>query len=293
MIMQVRKVKEIYQVTVKSVIENGEDLVCGPFEVGKFSDVDLHKLEDFTFTPITPFISYRIVGSDDYHRENNIKLPKENSYEAGLLAKSLNIEASEIDLQLTKDNYVVIYHDDYVKYNGSKKYIYQNTFADLVKFDSSIYEFSEILKVDLYLNLELKCSCYPVNRRIDLFWAVIDILTKFKRFDRFFFSSFDWFTCFFIKSLTNCFKSKKFLVLGLICCNFDNIKSMTFEYYSYLDGIVYYYRYVDDNYKKLFSNLIAENKDIGCYDVITKEEFKKAKKVCNFVISDNLNLNKE
>ena len=66
------------------------------------------------------------------------QLISENTIESVNKAISLGCDGIEVDLQKTKDNKIILFHDDYITTNHRKHYIYENTLNQINKLCKTI-----------------------------------------------------------------------------------------------------------------------------------------------------------
>lgn len=130
------------------------------------------------FTPEVP--KNRIIG----HR-GVAALAPENTMASFRLAKKLGIDWIEFDIQLTKDNGLVIFHDDTLeRTTKSHGYIYNKTLNELKTLDAGSWfdiafqgekiplfneALSEMLLLQLHLNIELKLPEAPSLPHVENF----------------------------------------------------------------------------------------------------------------------------
>lgn len=139
---------------------------------------------------MSDFVNYAHRGASAYAPENTM----------AAFRKALQIGANgiELDLQKTKDNKIVIFHDDYIdnKSNGKGR-IEDYTYEELYKFDFGSWfdnEFKgehivlfedfakEFLNKDLTFAIELKVTGIEKE--------TLEIINKYKEYDNFYITSF-------------------------------------------------------------------------------------------------------
>lgn len=136
------------------------------------------------------------------HRGFSSKYP-ENTMPAFEAAVEVGAHGIEIDVQFTADKKVVITHDEMLdRTTGTKGYIFQSSYDDLLKLDFSkpiegfaptkiplLSELLELLKdTDILLNIELKNSVLEYE---GLEEAVINMAKEYNMLDRIILSSFN------------------------------------------------------------------------------------------------------
>lgn len=134
--------------------------------------------EYFNFTPPVPFC--RLIG----HRGLAARAP-ENTMASFKLAAAEKIDWVELDVQLSSDHTLMIFHDDELeRTTNGQGMIYEKTVDQLLRLDAGSWfspafagekipmfasALPELLKLGLYLNIELKVPSAPPPGYIPLF----------------------------------------------------------------------------------------------------------------------------
>ena len=179
---------------------------------------------------------------------------KDNSFQSLIGIKDIKSEFTlgvEFDIQLTADNKLVLYHDEYLE-NIS---IENSYFKDIIKKDESVIELHKILRefdnTEYILNIELKC--YSSNR-LDIYCNIlIDLLKKYNA--RYILSSFNF-------NLVKLLKNISFFDIYYISENIDdkNVSITNYECFNRFNNIIAIYTLYDElfNEDKLLDILKAE-----------------------------------
>lgn len=127
----------------------------------------------------------------------------ENTMEAFELAKKMGADGIELDIQLTKDEEVIVLHDYTIdRTSDGKGFVKDYTLKELKEFNfnrgmnNGIYRIpllSDVLDLiknsNMTLNIELKCdSMFPYEKMLS---KTIDMVRDFKVEDQILYSSFD------------------------------------------------------------------------------------------------------
>lgn len=123
---------------------------------------------------------------------------QQNSLASVKKAYELGYKMSEFDIRITKDQNVILFHDDFI---GVKK-VSEMTLAEVEKhqkvdsFESVLQWFSSIEMGQYYLNIEIK-SKFAVNRTLEK--KVLDLILKYKVEERVLISSFNPLSLFYFR----------------------------------------------------------------------------------------------
>ena len=139
-------------------------------------------------------------GAPSMEHENTIKSFK--------IALSHNVDGLEFDVQYTKDNQLVVYHDFDIEYNQKTYQISNLSFQELnsFKLNYKIPTFEEVIQIcplDKIINIEIK-SQKIVHKH--LITQMINILIKYNLSDNVIISSFNPFVLLALKKQSNKFK---------------------------------------------------------------------------------------
>jgi len=212
------------------------------------------------------------------HRGDSGNAP-ENTLSAYQKAIESGIPAIEVDVHLTKDNYVVAIHDDNLgRISNINKLISDCNYSDLLElevgswFDSkfknehipTLEQVMELIHDKVYLVLELK----PFSQRPNEFvQEVLKLIEKYKYAEKTIFVSFDYNLLKIIR------KTNKYLNIGAIKIPDSNLLPTDLQYVSKCDVVICSINELDDN----FNNNAKLNKiSIAVYDVDTVELLEKA-----------------
>ena len=96
------------------------------------------------------------------------KLKHENTIKSINKAISIGCDAVEIDIQLSQDNQIILFHDDYIKHAGAKHNINKtniNKINDLcisenIPKPARLYQLIQVIKVNNYLMKYLVITKY-------------------------------------------------------------------------------------------------------------------------------------
>lgn len=194
------------------------------------------------------------------HRGNDDHNNKENSVKAIKYSLRKNyIDGVEIDIRLTKDNKIILYHDNFI--NG--KLVSLLKYKDIRKIDKNIVLFNKFLKeikTNKIILIELKNSVVKEKIFCD---QVYKLLNRYPK---------NYYICSFDYSLLNRLKEKMIKYpLGVIAGKIIN-NTIKYNY----DFVNIYYKSYSDNKKDKFVWTINNIRNI--------ENFKN-KDV--FIITDN------
>lgn len=101
------------------------------------------------------------------HRGASFKAP-ENTLSAVKLAWELDADGVEIDVQLTKDKQVVVYHDsNTLRYNGDSRLISECNYSDLLKLDVGRFKGEKYINEKIPLLHDVICTV-PKNKILQI-----------------------------------------------------------------------------------------------------------------------------
>jgi glycerophosphoryl diester phosphodiesterase len=142
-------------------------------------------------------------------------LEHENTIKSFKIALSHNVDGLEFDVQHTKDNQLIVYHDFDITYNQKTFQISNLTFQELnnFKLNYKIPTFEEVIQIcpsDKIINIEIKS--HNIFHK-HLITQIINILIKYHLSDNVIISSFNPFVLLELKKQSNKFK------IGLLWSN--------------------------------------------------------------------------
>ena len=201
------------------------------------------------------------------------------------------LDGIELDIQLTKDDYLIVYHDEYIHYNNSKVKINSLTLQQINTIDvkndfdeltfqkiPTLEEVFSILPENIILNIEIKS--YGQNYfNAQLVKILLDMINRYSINNQIIISSFNPFIIKYIKKLN------KTISTALIW----NSKS----YYNYKILLRYskpdaFHVNIKDIDAKMINWLNAKNINVYTYTVNFVEELAKAKQYnLNGIFTDN------
>lgn len=238
---------------------------------------------------VNRIIGHRGIGKNNFNKDD-IKYT-ENTVYSVCKAFEKEVKTIEIDVQLTKDNKIVVYHDFYLNYKGKKFFIKDINFKEFKKFtrksknkmenpNSLHFLFKNTNHLAVNYNVELK---FPTKNEIEeldykklnnkkYLKKVIKLLNKQQNIS--FISSFSAKTikraqkltkigCFF---LTEGNKSKSYKPIEN---NFE--ESIKFALKNKMKGIVVDFKIFVENIKK---SKICKSLIIGVYNCLQKDYIK-------------------
>jgi len=201
------------------------------------------------------------------HRGIHNNKIKENTYLAIMNAfNNKNIVGVEFDIRLTKDNEIVVIHDDYINRtsNGIGK-VEKMTLKELRKYNygtKNFYQSIPLLNKILDINtdklflIEIKTD----NNNENFANELIKVINKFKN-KNMCYASFD-------KNILDLLRKKnKNISIGKICLN-NRIKSYKYNFYLLFSKFI--------NVKSI-DNLLDKNKDVFIWTINNKKELNKIK----------------
>lgn len=223
------------------------------------------------------------------HRGVHNEFP-ENSLPAFAKAVELNM-GIELDVHLTTDNKVVVFHDDNIKrMTGENVYIKLSSYEELKKYNLSgtnytIPLLSEVLSLvsgKVPILIELKTN----NNMKKLVAELKKLLSNYK--GEIFIQSFDPF------ALNKCYKKMPQYLRGQLSSFFANdrvsllkkvsIKKLLFKKISHIDFVSYNLENLPNKYVN------KTNMPVLAWTVKTEEDYKKAKETANNMIVDNVDV---
>ena len=196
---------------------------------------------------------------------------KENTYLAIFNAfNNKNIYGVEFDIRLTKDNKIVIIHDETINRTSNGIGIVENmTLKELQKYNfgsKNFYQTIPTLEKILEINTnKLFLIEIKVSNNSKLFSKILlDILDKYKN-KKIYLMSFN-------KKILNVIRRKnRNLNIGLIYLT-NNIKSYKYNFYVLYDKLIN---------KDIINNLINRNKEIFIWTINNNKELSKIKNKIN------------
>lgn len=168
----------------------------------------------------------------------------DNSFESLLEIKNIKSKFNlgiEFDIQITKDNKIILYHDEYL----NNSIITDMMFSEIRKTNNNIIPLDDILKefneTTYLLNIELKC--YD-NNRLDKYTDIlIKMLTEYKL--NYILSSFNL-------NIINLLRNKKVSNVYLISENVDDVNTSITNYklYNNFNNIIGVYTLYDNEFNE-------------------------------------------
>lgn len=221
------------------------------------------------------------------HRGVHSEFP-ENSLPAFAKAVELNM-GIELDIHLTTDNKVVVFHDDNLKrMTGVNEYVKLNSYEQLQKYKLQNTEYtipllSEVLSLvngKVPILIELKTN----NNMKRLVAELKKLLENYK--GEIFLQSFNPF------ALSKCYKQMPQYLRGQLSSFFAKdrinilkklpIKKLLFKRFSHIDFVSYNIENLPNKYVN------HTNLPVLAWTVRTKEDYNKAKSTANNMIVDNV-----
>ena len=201
-----------------------------------------------------------------------------------------NMDGIELDVQLTQDNQIVIYHDQYINYKNNVIDIRQltlkqiktinvnNDFKDQDKqFIPTLNEVLDMIPESIVLNIEIKS--YGWNSRRTAEKQILELLLKYNINEQIIISSFNPFIIKRIKKLNPNIST------AFIWTKKSYYAYKLFSYYSKPDA---FHVNINDVNQKLVNWFAKKNINIYAYTVNSKENVEKAKKYnLNGIFTDN------
>jgi len=189
----------------------------------------------------------------------------DNSFESLLEIKNIKSKFNlgiEFDIQITKDNKIILYHDEYL----NNIIITDLMFSEIIKINKKIVQLDDILKefneTNYLLNIELKC--YD-NNRLDKFTDIlIKMLTEYKL--NYILSSFNL-------NIINLLRNKKVSNVYLISENLDDVNTSITNYklYNNFNNIIGVYTLYDNEFnEKIIEDIIKSDIKLLITDNIEK-----------------------
>ena len=219
-------------------------------------------------------------GAPTLKRENTI-----SSFQAAL---KNNVDGLELDVQLTKDKKLIVYHDFYIiNYQNEKKLIANLDLQQVraIYTDYHIPTLDEVLNIcskDIILNIEIKSTnllnVYIINETVNL-------LIKYQLNQNTIISSFNPFVLIQLKKVNTNIK------IGLLWTQ-DSKAPWFVTHYSYVKLKPYSFHasinYIDQNTAHWVKN---KNMKLFLYTINTKQQLDKAKQLeAHAIFSDNPNI---
>ena len=189
----------------------------------------------------------------------------DNSFQSLIEIKNINSDFKlgvEFDIQLTMDNKIVIYHDEYLDDISIEK----STYNDIIKKNSSIIQLDRILKefdnTQYLLNIELKC--YSISRLETYSNILIDLLSKYNL--NYIISSFNL-------DILKLIKESNILNVYFISENVEYINAdiTIYNMYNKFNNIIGIYTLYDEDFNKnILLELLKTNINILITDNVEK-----------------------
>lgn len=203
----------------------------------------------------------------------------ENTLAAYQKALDSGIPAIEVDVHLTKDNYIVAIHDDNLgRISNSNKLINESLYSELLDIEVGSWfdtKFSNeqiptleqvlmLIKGKAYLVLEMK----PFSSRpIEFVQNVFNLLNNFEYFDKTIFVSFDYNLLKIIKD------TNKRANIAAIKIPGSNLLPKDLKYMTNCDAVICSINELEDDFN---NNSKLYKIPVGVYDVDSIELFNKA-----------------
>lgn len=212
------------------------------------------------------------------HRGDSRNAP-ENTISAFQQAIESGIPAIEVDVHITKDDYIVAFHDETLeKKTTIQKPINETTFTELEKIEVGSWfnpsfaneqiprleQILELIHNKVYLILEMK----PFSTRPSLFVEkVVEILRNYHYVDKTLIVSFDYNLLKLIRQIDKNYN------IGAIKIPGSNLLPSDLKYLTQCDAVICSINELDDNFN---NNAKLHKIPIGVYDVDNQETFSKA-----------------
>ena len=247
-----------------------------------------YKLFFYPWVPLLPKQLQKIKFLYYGHRGSPLVSP-ENTLLSFQEAIDNSMDGIELDVQLTKDQKLVIYHDEYINYNNSIVKISNLTLAEINQIDvrknfnelsfQKIPELEEVLNIlphNIILNIEVKSYGWDMfNNKIER--QLLSVIDDKINYNQLIISSFNPLVIKRIKELNSSIsialiwskKSYKWFTFGIV----SNYK--LFAYYSKPD--VFHVNIKDVN-QSMINWFSKRNIQLYAYTVNTKSDLEKAKK---------------
>lgn len=193
----------------------------------------------------------------------------ENSAEAFKACVGLDIKGIEIDVQLTKDEELVVIHDEYLKrLLNTEAFVKDLTFDELKKLKykngESPITLEEYIKIiadtNLITNVELKTSVFEYN---GIERKVYELFKSYNMLERLLISSFNHYTLLRFKEICD------LPVAALTACTIISPEKYLKEY-----GIEYYHPVFTSVNKEMYEALKTQNIKVNTWTVNGRVPFK-------------------
>lgn len=202
-----------------------------------------------------------------------LKQKTENTISSFKEAMKYDIDSIELDVHLTKDNRLVVFHDFTLeRMCNINEYIGELTYDEIKKIkinnEDNIPLFEEVLDLftdtDINLNVELKSSSYLYN---DIEQKTVNMIKDYNMEDYTIFSSFDH------RALKNIKEIDKTLKVGALYEGFfENIINYAKE--NSFDAIHPQFLCIDEN---IMDKARECNIEVNCYTINTLKEYNYIK----------------
>ncbi|KAL6121477.1 hypothetical protein NUSPORA_01591 [Nucleospora cyclopteri] len=247
-------------------------------------------------------IGHRGDGSNHYNKLNKQAFFEENTYESFLSANKKGCEMIEFDVQLSKENIPIIFHDNLFEINGV---LYEVCKLSAHHF-FSLSELFEKAPEELHFNIEIKNNLIisqpnHTNKK-QLVLKILEVV-KNAKYRRIMFSSFDLEICLFLKILAPEYNIlyiidqetikgyEKFYRNNTINneININVFTSLIKKILNELDGIVFDSAILK-HVEKILEHVDIENKMIYFYGELTNDKIKRQTLLEKYtgIITDNL-----
>jgi len=195
----------------------------------------------------------------------------DNSFESLLEIQNINSNFNlgiEFDIQLTSDNKIVIYHDEYLDTTlENQKSVEKSTYSEIIKINNKIIQIEDILKefnnTSYILNIELKC--YSNNYKLEIYVnTIINILYKYNI--NYMLTSFD-------SNIIDLLYKKNISNIYLISEELDKVNTSITNYklYNKFDNIIGIYTLYDKDFdEKILLKVLKSNIEILITDNVEK-----------------------
>ena len=230
------------------------------------------------------------------HRGLHDNLAPENTFSAFLKANKLHLPI-EFDVQLTKDNQVVVFHDKSLeRLVGVKKNIYECTYDELKKYKIKgtnekiplLKEVLDLIDGTSFLDIEIK----DYKRIFKLVEIVSNLMQNYN--GKYQVKSFNPLIVYLYK------RKNPHINCGVLVSNFDNTKLPGFVKKFLLD-LKYIRIYkpdfiaynIDKINEKIIKKIRDKNIELHLYTIDTLEKLKKARVLCNTIIFEKITIEKD
>ena len=208
------------------------------------------------------------------------KIAPENTLQSFQEAMNNNMDGIELDIQLSKDQKLVVYHDEYIEYDGSKIKIRDLSLEQIQSIDVKIPELSEIFNIlssDIILNIEIKSYAWDLLHSNQIEHRLLDMISNKNRANQIIISSFNPFILKRVKKINSdlstalIWSNRSYRWLSVVMI--PNYKVFS----SYCKPDVFHVNINDIN-KKMVHWFQKRNIPLYAYTVNTQLDLDKAKK---------------